>query len=200
MSNSVIRWDETKAVMSLRADRPDGTTVEIVHETCGRVTTTRTRNDGRVVRKTFAELQPQGIVVVTRSEASGEVREVSPDSTTQKMNVYGTTVEHAQYEGLDTERVFNDDGRLLSVSMSGNWGEQTLELGADGSRTSGWETPLHRGTETWDAGGVRSGYELLCSDGTSCRWVFLDDVARETVVGWDGRTDVFEHGRSDVTE
>lgn len=136
---------------------------------------------------------------MTRSDASGAVQEVSPDSTTQKINVYGTTIEQTQYEGLDTERVFDDDGRLRSVSMRGDWGEQTLDLRPDGSRTSRWETPLHRGTETWDAGGVRRGYELMCSDGTSCRWVFLEDRARETIVGWNGQTEVIEHPRLDLT-
>jgi hypothetical protein len=156
---------------SLRADRPDGTAIEVVRAGSGRFSTSWYTPDGALVRRITGEHLPGGdVVVLATGPEGGEPEPVEPRSVTRELNPYGLTVERLQYgDGVAIERSFDDDVRLCRVVVRAPWGHQELEIHADGSRSMSWGTALHHGNQSWDAAGELGQWEVRFTDGTTMR-------------------------------
>lgn len=178
---------------TIRVDRPDGTATEVVHHDDARVSITRIEKGGAVAARFLVEIQATGDTTFRHGAADEPLTLASPSSTERHVNPYGTTIERADYEGVvSVANTFDDEGRFRSVSLQGDWGEQKLELWPDGARTVAWESPLHHGKQSWDAGGQLDHYEVTFSDTTSYRWDRSGGVGRAVITGWGGETTIVE--------
>ena len=154
--------------VTLRLDRPDGTVDLIVREPSGRITATRQDHLGTLTDQVVGEFdEGRGYVMHRVGAAGGEPVLVEPTSTDSRVSVYGMAVERAEYPGaVVVERHFDDDGRLREVQVQWGWGEQTLVLRTDGSRSMRWRTPLEHGEQSWDASGTMTRGDVQLYDGT----------------------------------
>jgi hypothetical protein len=162
------RWRGT--ITTVRVDRPDGTTIEVVRDDLGRVVTTRYTPDAVLVDRQVAEYRADGTVSVTASSDAGSITEVEAATLETSINPYGATVDRLTFPTLTVENAFDDEGNLRSVRMEGVWGEQTLEVRPDGARNLAWNTGHHWGTRSWDATGRARDYETESPDGTRYVW------------------------------
>ncbi len=176
---------------TLRVVRPDGTVVEVVRDDDGRVTVTRWQNATEVATRFVAEIGASGLVTVTRQNKEGQVDLLEPLSVDTTSNSFGTMIEELTFDGgTSVSNRFDDDGNLRSVTMRGDWGEQTMELRPDGARELQWSTALHRGVRRWNAAGVVDHYRLDSNDGTCFRFDRVGDSGRRFIEDWDGRIEV----------
>ncbi len=178
---------------TMRVDRPDGTTTEIVWPDLGRTIITHRAEDGAPARRYDVALETSGEATVRSAVGDGAAEPIEPTSTTAASNPYGSTLEEHDYDGI--VRVihgFDDEGRFRSTSVEGAWGRQDLEVRPDLGRTLSWSCPLHHGKASWNAWERLDGYQVSFSDGSSFRWELVKDRGRETTVGWDGRTVIVE--------
>lgn len=194
MTTSADAGPQRGTTTTIRVDRPDGTATELVHQDDARISITRFEHGGAVAGRFLIEVQPTGDTIVRYGPADEAPAVASPTSTERHSNPYGTTVEQADYHGVvSVVNTFDDEGRFRSVTLRGDWGEQQLELRPDGARTMTWDSLLHRGTKSWNAGGQLDHYQVRFSDTTGYRWDRSGPAGRESVAGWDGETTLIEH-------
>jgi hypothetical protein len=167
---ATTRGGQPGTTTTCRVDRPDGTSTEVVRHDDGDITVTRADPDGVTVETVVVELEATGMVTVTSVDPDGTRTVLDPASSQRQVNPYGTTIDEVVHDGLVTmANTFDDEGNFRSVTMRGDWGEQTLDLRPDGARTLRWTTPFHHGTRSWDSWGKPESYEVTFSDGTSHR-------------------------------
>jgi hypothetical protein len=152
---------------ALRHVRPDGSVLSYEVDDRGRVVVVREAADGAVAERVLAELGTGGGVEVVPVDAAGRpVGRPLPGTVERHLNAYGLELERERFGAdFEVERSYDDEGRFRRVALAGPWGRFVSELRADGSRALRWETPLHRGERTWDAGGALLRYESHGVDG-----------------------------------
>lgn len=186
---------------TFRVERPDGTASEVVRYDGGRITIGRIGCDQQAAGRFTIEPDPEGNVTVTETGADGAERVLEPDDVEKHINPYGLTNHRATYAGLTTvTTTYDDDGRRRSVSMSGDWGEQALEVRPDGARIMTWTTSVHHGTESRNSSGQLDHYEVSFNDGSHYRWNRVGDGGRAQITDWSGTTSVIDRAPPPVAD
>jgi YD repeat-containing protein len=151
--------------ITMRIDRPDGTSVETAWDDSGQVTTTHLGAGGEVRARTVSAFDVHG---------SFSLDDV-PEQVVRDTNPFGAAVERVRHrDGTVIERAYDAEATLRRVRVAGAWGAQALELRPDGSRSLRWHTAGLRGARHWDAAGTTTAAvtELVTDDLTEHTWDF----------------------------